>query len=89
MRILKTCCVLQIRQTNYNLAVPTIPKMPVQPKKFTGRMFSIQEALPKFPVAPLEQTLEKYLQTVQPLVTDAEFQKTQQVSLNRKFIDMN
>jgi len=53
--------------------------MPVQPKKFTGRMFSLQESLPKFPVAPLEQTLEKYLQTVKPLVTDEEFKKTQQV----------
>ena len=54
-------------------------------------MFAVQAALPKFPVAPLEQTMEKYLQTVKPLLTEDEFKNTKRVnfyfSLNQSKIN--
>jgi len=42
-----------------------------------GRFYSHQESLPHLPVPPLQQTLDKYLKTIRPLVNDAEFKKTQ------------
>jgi len=56
----------------------------IKPLAVKGRMFSVQAALPKFPVAPLQQTLDKYLQTLRPLVTDAEFKHAQKVSFHSK-----
>ncbi|XP_052221203.1 carnitine O-acetyltransferase-like isoform X1 [Dreissena polymorpha] len=50
-----------------------------QPQKLKGRMFSVQAALPKFPVAPLKQTLDKYLQTLRPLVSDQEFEQAKKL----------
>ncbi|KAL4218901.1 hypothetical protein ACF0H5_021489 [Mactra antiquata] len=44
--------------------------------KLKGRMFSVQAALPKYPVAPLEQTMDKYLRTVKPLVSEDEYNYT-------------
>lgn len=44
-----------------------------------GRMFSIQAALPKFPVAPLDQTLDKYLKTLKPLLTEEEYANTEKI----------
>ena len=44
-----------------------------------GRMFSVQYSLPRLPVPPLQQTVDKYLRTVRPLVTDEEFANTQEV----------
>ena len=62
--------------------VQILKKMPqVELARPKGRMFAIQAALPKFPVAPLEQTMEKYLQTVRPLLTDIEFENTKKVGL--------
>lgn len=54
-------------------------KMPWEVPKFKGRMFSVQAALPKFPVAPLQQTVEKYLKTVEPLLTQEEFEQTKKI----------
>ena len=44
-----------------------------------GRMFSVQYSLPHLPVPPLQQTMDKYLRSVRPLVTDEEFASTQEV----------
>ncbi|PVD21630.1 hypothetical protein C0Q70_17429 [Pomacea canaliculata] len=44
-----------------------------------GRMFSVQYSLPRLPVPPLQQTLDKYLRSVRPLVTDEEFKTTQKI----------
>ena len=42
----------------------------------TGPLFKHQANLPKLPVPTLEETCAKYLQTVRPLVSDAEYQTT-------------
>ena len=44
-----------------------------------GRMFSVQYSLPKLPVPPLQQTLDKYLRTCKPLLTEEEYANTEQV----------
>jgi carnitine O-acetyltransferase len=48
-------------------------------KKVVGRMFSLQDSLPKLPVPALDSTLQKYLKTVRPLVSDEDYKQTQQV----------
>lgn len=58
---------------------PALSKMPWEVPKVKGRMFSIQAALPKFPVAPLQQTMEKYLKTVEPLLTPEELENTKKL----------
>lgn len=44
-----------------------------------GDMLKYQASLPRLPVPPLQQSLEKYLRAVQPLVSDAEFKRTHRV----------
>ena len=61
----RVTCSLQKMQTNEKLSV--------------GRMFSVQDSLPKLPVPPLDQTLQKYLRSVRPLLTDDEYANTQKV----------
>ncbi|KAL3872104.1 hypothetical protein ACJMK2_040057 [Sinanodonta woodiana] len=57
-----------------------IPNMPLQyPPQVKGRMFSVQQDLPRFPVPPLDQTLQKYLISVKPLLSEAEFRQTEKV----------
>ena len=46
-----------------------------------GQMLSVQYSLPHLPVPPLEQTMEKYLQTVRPLLTQDQFANTQKVGV--------
>lgn len=41
-----------------------------------SRFYSHQESLPNLPVPPLQQTLDKYLKAVQPLINDDEFNTT-------------
>lgn len=41
-------------------------------------MLRYQKNLPKLPVPALSATLQKYLQSVRPLLSDAEFQRTEQ-----------
>lgn len=43
-------------------------------------MFKYQANLPKLPVPALSATLQKYLQSVRPLLDDAEFKKTEQAA---------
>ena len=49
---------------------------PNEPK---GDMLKYQSSLSKLPVPPLQQSLQKYLKAVRPLVSDAEFKRTHQV----------
>ncbi|OWF54638.1 carnitine O-acetyltransferase-like [Mizuhopecten yessoensis] len=44
-----------------------------------GKMFSLQASLPRLPVPPLDQTLNKYLKSVRPLLSDEEFKNTEQI----------
>ncbi|XP_063424764.1 carnitine O-acetyltransferase-like [Mytilus trossulus] len=48
----------------------------MKPTKVIGRMFAQQESLPKLPVPALDATLQKYLRTVRPLVSDEDFEQT-------------
>ena len=47
-----------------------------QPEGLKGDMLKNQSSIPKLPVPPLQQSLQKYLKAVQPLVNDEEFEKT-------------
>ncbi|CAM0143209.1 Carnitine O-acetyltransferase mitochondrial, variant 2 [Umbelopsis sp. WA50703] len=51
------------------------PKTPVDPTA-AGPMLRYQKNLPKLPVPPLAATMNKYLQTVRPLLDDADYEKT-------------
>jgi len=42
-----------------------------------GKMLQFQESLPRLPVPALSSTVHKYLETIRPLVTDAEYAKSQ------------
>ncbi|XP_013415789.1 carnitine O-acetyltransferase isoform X2 [Lingula anatina] len=42
-------------------------------------MFSIQQQLPRLPVPSIEQTLDKYLKSVRPLLSDEEYNQTQTI----------
>lgn len=52
---------------------PIISCHPHGPK---GDMLKYQSSLPRLPVPPLQQSLQKYLKAVQPIVNDEEFEKT-------------
>ena len=45
-----------------------------------GRMFSVQQTLPRLPVPPLQQTLDKFLLSVKPILSEDEFQHAEKVS---------
>ncbi|GAA5814091.1 hypothetical protein MFLAVUS_007581 [Mucor flavus] len=59
--------------------VKPAPKTPIDPKA-AGPMLKYQANLPKLPVPALSGTLSKYLQSVRPLLDDAEYQKTEQAA---------
>lgn len=44
-----------------------------------GKLFEFQSQLPKLPVPSLEETLPKYLRTVEPLLSKEDFAQTKQV----------
>jgi hypothetical protein len=46
--------------------------------------FSFEDSLPKLPVPSLDSTMEKYLKSVQPFVTEEEFSKTSVICENFK-----
>ena len=49
------------------------------PQGSKGDMLKYQSSLPKLPVPPLKQSLQKYLKAVRPIVNDEEFKKTSRV----------
>ena len=58
--------------TNATLKMVKATKhVPVFGRKYT--MFQHEMSLPRLPVPPLQQTMEKYLLSVKPLLTDEEF----------------
>ncbi|XP_052790483.1 carnitine O-acetyltransferase-like [Mya arenaria] len=70
---------IMARQIAPLTASPALKMSAVKPRRITGRMFSVQASLPRFPVAPLQQTLDKYLQTLRPLVSDHDFRHAQKL----------
>ncbi|KAI8391675.1 acyltransferase ChoActase/COT/CPT [Radiomyces spectabilis] len=53
------------------------PKTPVDPNA-PGPMLRYQSNLPKLPVPRLELTLQRYLQSVRPLLSDEDYHRTEQ-----------
>lgn len=47
--------------------------------KVAGRFKAHQESLPRLPVPPLQQTLDHYLKTLQPIVSEEEWAHTKQL----------
>ena len=54
-------------------------------KPLRGRMFSVQESLPHLPVPPLQHTLDKFLRSVKPILSDDDYKRAQKVSSFIKF----
>ncbi|KAL5484736.1 hypothetical protein EMCRGX_G021281 [Ephydatia muelleri] len=60
------------------LQFPALPKELVDRYK-PGQMFQHQRALPKLPVPPLQQTLNKYITSVQPLLSAEDLERTKHI----------
>lgn len=52
---------------------------PVAPTRIPGRYLSHQEGLPKLPVPSLQQTCERYLATLEPIVDEEELSHTKEL----------
>ncbi len=52
---------------------------PVSVTRIAGRYFAHQEGLPKLPVPPLQQTCERYLAALTPIVDPEELDHTRQL----------
>lgn len=52
------------------------PLTPAAPNK---PLYRFQQSLPKLPVAPLQETAQKYLKSVKPILSDAEYAHTEKV----------
>ena len=57
--------------------VKAAKRLPAIGKKYTT--FQHEMSLPRLPVPPLQQTMEKYLLSVKPLLTEEEFECTKEV----------
>lgn len=69
-------CLKMVRRTMASTS-PITPKTPVDPNA-PGPMLRYQANLPKLPVPPLQATLQKYLRSVRPLLSDEDYKKTEQ-----------
>ncbi|XP_031810646.1 carnitine O-acetyltransferase isoform X2 [Sarcophilus harrisii] len=52
---------------------------PISLRKVPGRFQTHQNSLPRLPVPPLQQTLDHYLQILQPIVSEEEWNNTKQL----------
>lgn len=62
-----------------SMAKPARLVKPVSLVKLPGRYLAHQEGLPPLPVPPLQQTLEKYLVALKPLISQEEWTHTQEL----------
>ena len=67
---------LAIAKQSKQVLQPRIMVNAVSKSIFNSRFYSHQESLPRLPVPPLQQTLDKYLNAVRPLVNDDEYENT-------------
>ena len=67
---------LAFAKQSKQVLLPRIMVNPVSAHIVSSRFYSHQESLPRLPVPPLSQTLDKYLKTVRPLVNDDEYENT-------------
>ena len=56
-----------------------VEKLFVIPEKESTRTFEHDESLPRLPVPSLQHTLERYLDSVKPFVTDEEMAQTTKI----------
>ncbi|XP_041370191.1 carnitine O-acetyltransferase-like [Gigantopelta aegis] len=70
---------LLIKNTLSPRAGKVLVGMSSKMRRPSGRMFSIQDSLPRLPVPQLDVTLQKYLRCITPLCTAEEFKKTQKI----------
>ncbi|XP_038230356.1 carnitine O-acetyltransferase isoform X2 [Dermochelys coriacea] len=59
-----------------NMAKPSVLLKPLALRKLTGRYLAHQEGLPCLPVPPLQQTLDRYLLALQPIISEEEWTHT-------------
>uniref|UniRef100_A0A8D0L9N8 Carnitine O-acetyltransferase n=1 Tax=Sphenodon punctatus TaxID=8508 RepID=A0A8D0L9N8_SPHPU len=59
-----------------NLAKPSGMLRPVALRQLPGRYLAHQEELPCLPVPPLQQTLDRYLLTLRPIISEEEWHHT-------------
>ncbi len=83
VRNLSRCFVLQARQQveNGTWKGGSVLQHGVkaQTVRIPGRMFHLQQSLPRLPIPALQQTLDKYLLSARPLLTDEEFTHAENV----------
>ncbi|XP_046547612.1 carnitine O-acetyltransferase-like isoform X1 [Haliotis rubra] len=69
-----------LRRPLGNNAGLILSRMQTEPRiKAIGRMFSVQDSLPRLPLPQIDQTLQKYLRTVQPLVNADDYRHTEKL----------
>ena len=61
------------RQTHLRTIISYHPQGP------KGDMLKNQSSLPRLPVPPLQQSLDKYLRAIRPIVNDIEYKKTNKI----------
>ncbi|XP_066466692.1 carnitine O-acetyltransferase [Tiliqua scincoides] len=59
-----------------SMAKPSHLLKPLAPRKLPGRYLAHQEGLPTLPVPPLQQTMDRYLLALQPIVSEEELTHT-------------
>ncbi|XP_007443869.2 carnitine O-acetyltransferase, partial [Python bivittatus] len=64
-------CVLQAKPSSW--------LKPVAFRKLRGRYLTHQEGLPRLPVPPLQQTLDRYLLALEPIISDEELSHTKEL----------
>ncbi|KAJ1965553.1 Carnitine O-acetyltransferase mitochondrial [Dipsacomyces acuminosporus] len=60
--------------------MPSTPLFKDNSDQAPGKLFEFQSQLPKLPVPSLEETLPKYLRTVEPLLSKEDFAKTKKIA---------
>ncbi|KAJ8413763.1 hypothetical protein AAFF_G00063610 [Aldrovandia affinis] len=58
---------------------PSLLVKPVSVTKLVGRYLAHQEGLPKLPVPPLQQTCERYLAVLEPIISEEEMVHTREL----------
>ncbi|XP_034968933.1 carnitine O-acetyltransferase [Zootoca vivipara] len=62
-----------------NMAKPSGLLRPVALRKLPGRYLAHQEGLPHLPIPPLQQTLDRYLSALQPIISEEELGHTREL----------
>ncbi|XP_028571917.2 carnitine O-acetyltransferase isoform X1 [Podarcis muralis] len=75
-------CILSLTKVSYRGSVKAKPSgllRPVALRKLPGRYLAHQESLPCLPIPPLQQTLDRYLSALQPIISEEELSHTREL----------